>query len=236
MNDIRDDLHELLQRKADQVPLHRDVPPSLVGRARRRIAVNALGTGLIVVLLAGGAIAGLRSFGTATVDRPAGVPTASSAPGTPTSTIPACSSGSLRAVGSMDGAAGSREGSISLTNFSDATCTLQGRPTITLMNGNLKPITSGVVFSKSPPGWRANGSPKPAGWPVVTIRRGASASIRIRWTNWCRSRAPLWRLGISGGGTIDVVNGLDAVSPPPCNGPGLPSTIEEGPFEPGSGS
>jgi hypothetical protein len=237
MNDIRDDLHELLQRKADQVPLHRDVPRSLVGRARRRIAVNALGTGLMMVLLAGGAIAGLRSLGAAPVQQPAGSPPASSAPRTSTSTIPMCTSASLRAVGRLVGAAGSREGAISLTNFSDTTCTLEGRPSTTLMNGNLKPITSGVTFTSSPPGWRANGSPKPAGWPVVTLRRGASADVRIRWTNWCPDgrSAPLWRLGIPGGGTVDVTNGLDTVSPPPCNGPGLPSTIEEGPFEPALG-
>jgi hypothetical protein len=31
------------------------------------------------------------------------------------------------------------------------------------------------------------------------------------------------------------VNGLDAVTPPPCNGPGQPSLIEVGPFEPPAG-
>ena len=139
-------------------------------------------------------------------------------------------------MGSMDGAAGSREGALSLTNFADVTCTLQGRPTITLMDGNLKPITSGATFAPSPPGWRVNGSPKPAGWPVVTLRSGDSASVRIRWSNWCPDGrpAPLWRVAIPGGGTVDVVNGMDAVSPPPCNGPGQPSTIEVGPFEPGA--
>jgi hypothetical protein len=230
MNDIRDDLHELLQRKADQVPLHRDVPHSLMGRARRRIALNALGTGVMVVVLAGGAFAGLRALGTSPVQRPAGLPS-----GTPTSTIPVCRLASLDSRQSLEGAAGSREGFIRLTNFSDTTCTLQGRPAITLVNSNRKPITSGVTFSSSPPGWRANGLPKPAGWPVVTLRRGYSADVRIRWSNWCpdgRSAARLaWRLGIPGGGTVDVSNGVDAGSPPPCNGPGLPSTIEEGPFE-----
>jgi len=136
----------------------------------------------------------------------------------------------------MGGAAGSREGSIGLTNFSDVTCTLQGTPSITLLNQKLKPIASGVTFSSSPPGWKVNGSPRPAGWPVVTVRPGDSASMRIRWSNWCPDGrpAPLWRLGIPGGGTIDIVNGMDAVSPPPCNGSGQPSTVEEGPLEPGT--
>jgi Protein of unknown function (DUF4232) len=243
MNDMGDDLRELLRRKADQVPPHRAAPRSLMRRAHRRIAVNALGAGLIVVVLAGGAFAGLRALNTPLVQRPVGVPTSSVLPTTtfapPTSsasTIASCTSAQLRAVGSMQGAAGSREGALSLTNFSDVTCTLQGRPTITLMDGNLKPITSGVTFTPSPPGWRVNGSPQPAGWPVVTLRSGDSASVRIRWSNWCPDGrpAPLWRVAIPGGGTVDVVNGMDAVSPPPCNGPGQPSTIEVGPFEPGA--
>src|SRR2546422_8685054 len=129
MNDMRDDLRELLQRKADQVPPHRDVPRSLVGRARRRIVVNVLGAGLMVVVLAGGAFAGLRALGAVPVQQPVGVPTTSSAPRTQTApTIAACTFAQLRAVGSMGGAAGSREGSIGLPTFSDVTRTLWGRP------------------------------------------------------------------------------------------------------------
>jgi hypothetical protein len=135
----------------------------------------------------------------------------------------------------MTGAAGSREGGVTLTNFSDTTCTLQGTPTITLLDQNLQPITSGVAFSSSPPGWQANGSPQPAGWPVVAIKGFDSASIRIRWGNWCPQgrAAPLWRIDIPGSGSVDVVNGMDQSSAPPCNGSGQPSTVEVGPFEPG---
>jgi hypothetical protein len=153
MNDIRDDLSELLRRKADQVPPHREVPRSLVGRARRRIAVNVLGAGLMIVVLAGGAFAGLRALGAVPIQQPVGVPSTSSAPRTQTApSISACTSAQFRAVGSMGGAAGSREGSICLTNFSDVTCTLQGTPPITLLEQNLKPIASGVTFSSAPPG------------------------------------------------------------------------------------
>jgi hypothetical protein len=93
-------------------------------------------------------------------------------------------------------------------------------------------ITSGVTFSSSPPAWKADGMSQPAGWPVVTLAPFKSASFRVRWGNWCPQgrTAPLWRIHI-GSGTVDA-NGLEAVSPPPCNGPGLPSTIEVGPFEP----
>src|SRR5438067_6953235 len=136
MNDMGDDLRELLRRKADQVPPHRAAPRSLMRRARRRIAVNALGAGLLVVVLAGGAFAGLRALAMRLVQRPVGppptsapapsltpapshAPTSSAPPTSPASTIASCTSAQLRAMGSMDGAAGSREGALSLTNFSD---------------------------------------------------------------------------------------------------------------------
>jgi hypothetical protein len=238
MSRVDDDLRELLRRRADDVPPHREVPRSLVGRARRRIALNALGVGLTVALMAGGAFVGLRSFGAAPAQKPAQMPTTPPAqPTAPASTTSVCTSAQLRAVGSMQGAAGSREGGISLTNLSDKTCTLRGTPTITLLDQNLDPISSDVTFSPSPPGWVVEGSPEPAGWPVVTVHAGDSAFVRIRWSNWCPDgrAAPLWRVDIPGGGTVDV-NGLDAVTPPPCNGPGQPSTVEEGPFEPGTGA
>jgi len=137
----------------------------------------------------------------------------------------------------MEGAAGSREGAAVLTNLSSTTCTLQGTPTITLLDQNLAPITSGIRFVSSPPRWMVDRLPKPAGWPVDALAPFDSASVRIRWGNWCPDgrAAPLWRIQIPGGGTVDV-NGLEAVPPPPCNGPGLPSTIEVGPFEPGTGT
>ena len=85
----------------------------------------------------------------------------------------------------MQGAAGSREGGITLTNFSDTTCTLQGTPAIELLDQNLKPITTGVSFGSSPAGWQANAQPTPAGWPVATLHAGDAALVRIRWGNWC---------------------------------------------------
>jgi hypothetical protein len=138
-------------------------------------------------------------------------------------------------VGTFEGAAGSREGAVTLTNFSDTTCTVEGTPTFQLLNQNLKPITSGVTFSSAPAGWQVNASPAPPGWPVVTLAPGKAASVRVRWSNWCPDgrAAPLWKIGVPGSGSVDV-NGFDAALPPPCNGQAQPSTIEIGPFEPGS--
>src|SRR5437899_5990595 len=214
MTQIDDDVRELLRRKADEVPLHGQVPSALVGRTRRRIAVISIGVGLAVVALAGGAFASVR----ATQNHQANPHPFQSGSTTPAvTTTPACTAGQLRAVGSMDGAAGSREGAVRLTNNSNKTCTLRGTPAITLLDGNLHPITTGVAYSSSPSAWQANGSPQPAGWPVVTLAPFKAASFRVRWGNWCPQgrTAPLWHIHIPGSGTVDG-NGLEAVSPPPC--------------------
>ena len=240
-----EELREMLRRKAGAVPAHKEVPMSLIRRARRRIARNVIAWTAAVVVVVGGGFVAVRALSTTPNERP--VPPASTSSATPThparqthSSSPtppvsttACAAGQLRAVGTLEGAAGSREGAVVITNFSDKTCTLEGSPTITLLDEQLNPITSGVSFSTSPAGWQVDASPRPVGWPVVTLAPGDAASVRLRWSNWCPQgrAAPLWKIGIPSGGTIDG-NGLDAVGAPPCNGPGSPSTIEVGPFEP----
>jgi hypothetical protein len=252
MDDMDRELRSLLQEKAGEVPRHREIPGSLTRRVRRRVALNAVAVGAALVLLAGGAFAGVRAFTQPSSPilpvshhsphphrsaKPAprqSTPTPSESPSAEGSTaVTACTAGQLRAVGTMDGAAGSREGTVGVSNFSDQICTLEGAAEVSLLDDNLNPITSGVTFSSSPAQWEADGSPQPAGWPVVTLKPGDAASVRIRWSNWCPDgrTAPLWRMQIPGDQPINVY-GLDAVYPPPCNGPGMPSTIEVGPFEP----
>jgi Domain of unknown function (DUF4232) len=241
----------MLRKKADDVNRQRAVPGELTRRVRLRVARNVSVVGIMLVLLGAGAFVGARTLNP--LHPPRHVPPAShrtgptprhvsptphastTAPATSTVSPSACSAGQLRAVGTLEGAAGSREGAITVSNFSDVTCTLQGQPTITLLNHKLKPITSGVTYSTTPAGWEVNASPTPPGWPVVTIAPGQAASVRIRWSNWCPDGrpAPLWQLGVPQG-AVDV-NGFDAALPPPCNGPGQPTTIEVGPFEPNVG-
>jgi hypothetical protein len=237
VNEIDDQLRQLFLRKAADVAPHREVPRSLVTRARRRIALNALSVGIGVVVLATGAFVGVRALSGPPARQPIGHstrppvrPTTSGAP------VAECASAQLRAVASLEGAAGSRVGAIVLTNASDAACTLQGRPDITVLNHNGDPITSGVTFTASSPQWAADGSPQPKDWPVVTLQPGDRASVRIGWSNWCLDggAVPTWRMGIPAGGTVDV-SGLDASTVAPCNGPGQPSTIQVGPFEPRAG-
>src|SRR6476660_7009127 len=125
MDDDRTQLERVLTDRAAEVPQVQEVPPTMVARARRRVARNAvvfvLGAAVIVV----GASAGLATLG---AQHGPGVvipgDSGSSAPST------ACAAPDLRAGVSLDGAMGSVEGSIRLTNAGGATCTLSGRPTV----------------------------------------------------------------------------------------------------------
>jgi hypothetical protein len=236
----------LLRRKADQLTPPRNVPESLTRRVRFRVLRNAAAVGTMLVLLGAGTFVGARALnapGSHKPVRPASTSTGQPSPSAPptgqpsSSSTTACASGQLRAMGLLQGAAGSRNGVIILSNFSDHSCNLQGDPAITLLDQKLNPITSGVVVNSAPAGWVVNASPTPPGWPVVTLPAGQAASIRFSWSNWCPDGrpSPLWRVGLPGGGTVDVVNGMDAAGPPPCNGQGQPSTVEIGPFEPPPG-
>ena len=229
-----DDLRQLdgvLRDRAAEVPQVQDVPPTMVARARRRVARNAvvfvLGAAAIVV----GASAGLATLG-AQHGPGVAIPgdSGSSAPST------ACAAPDLRAEASLGGAMGSVEGSIRLTNVGGATCTLSGRPTVSIFSSQGDEVALQVTASG--PQWQADGAPEPAGWPVVSLHPGSAASVRVRWSNACPqlSGPASWKLDIgNGGGTLDV-SGADASLVPPCNGPSEPSTLEVGPFEPRAGT
>jgi hypothetical protein len=221
MNDVDDEVRDLLREKAKDVPPNLDVPPSLTTRVRRRIALNALAVTATVVVVAAGAFGTIRAFRSQPSE---------------TEGTPACTSAGIRAAASLQGAAGSREGTIELTNTS-ATCALKGTPTLNLLDEDLQPIVSGITCASVPAGWEVGGSPQPAGWPVVDLARDDSASVRVRWSNWCAvgNGTPHGRIAIPGSGDV-AVEGIDAIAIPPCNGPDLPSTIEVGPFEPTNGS
>jgi hypothetical protein len=237
MNDIHDDVTELLRRRAADVPPHREVPRSMVGRARRRATVNALAAAAAAVVVGIVAVAGVRAFSPATDEVPRGHPgTPSEAPHS-TSIATQCTAAQISAVASMEGAMGSREGAIVFTNVANDPCILVGRPAISLLDANDQPVTADVSVVPTEPAWSVNRSPEPEGWPALRLATGASASIRIRWSNWCPdgTSVPTWQIVLRGGGTVDVAR-MDVAGVPPCNGGGQPSTIEEGPFEPVTGS
>jgi hypothetical protein len=235
MSDMDEQVKEMLRRKAVEVPAHGAMPNALARRARRRIAVNAVATSAVVLLAAAGVVAGVRALRD-TGSSPIVVPPAASSTTSPTPTpqqVGSCAASQLRAVASTDGAAGSRIGAVAITNVSAVTCTLSGTPSITLLEQSSQPITSDVSLGTSPAAWQADASPTPPGWPVVTLAPRSAASFRIRWSNWCpQGRAvPTWQLTAPGGGTL-AIDGFFAASAPPCNGPGMPSTIDVGPYEP----
>jgi hypothetical protein len=229
-----DDLRQLdgvLRDRAAEVPQVQDVPPTMVARARRRVARNAvvfvLGAAVIVV----GASAGLATLG---AQHGPGVvipgDSGSSAPST------ACAAPDLRAGVSLDGAMGSVEGSIRLTDVGRATCTLSGRPTVSIFSAQGDEVA--LQVTESEPQWQVDRAPEPAGWPVVSLQPGSAASVRVRWSNACPqlSGPASWKLDLgNGGGTLDV-SGAGASLVPPCNGPSEPSTLELGPFEPPAGA
>jgi hypothetical protein len=240
MNDMDDRLKESLERRAEDVPPRREVPPGLGRRAGRRIALNSVVAGAAVMVVAGALFVGFKAINQPDEENIGGTPTPTGAnqtqpAGSGAGGVAKCTAGQLRAVGTFEGAAGSRIGAVVLTNFSDTTCTLRGRPVITLLKSARQPITSGVTFLRSDAAWQVEDRPQPAGWPTVKLHPGAAASVRIRWDNWCPQgrAAPLWHVGIPGSGTVNV-NGFDGDAPP-CNGPTMPSHVEVGPFEPPTG-
>lgn len=219
MNEIDEEVRQMLRERSRDVVPRFDVPTSMVTRTRRRIAVNALAVATTVVVASAGAFAGLRA-----VTRGA-QPEVVTAPD-------ACLSTQLRTTAVIEGAAGAREGAITLTNDSGPDCVLKGLPTIRLVDGNGDPIITGITFLRGDPMWKKDDLLQPAGWPVVTLQHGDAASIQIRWSNWCPDGrpAPAWEIALADG-QVDVDAMRDAF-PPPCNGQGQPSTIEVGPFEP----
>jgi hypothetical protein len=222
MPDIEQEVRALLERRSNDVPPHAEVPPTLVRRAHTRFAVNAAGVAAIVVLVAGVATAALRSAPAGPVTTPGG---SSAAPvGAPI----ACTAAQLSATAQLEGAMGSREGAIVVTNTSGTSCVLRGTPTPVLTAAGSGVADVQVV--RSEPEWRVDGDAAPRGWPDVTVAPSFQASLRLRWSNWCGDGAPAWALHLDGGSNVGV-DGI-GVDVPPCNGPGQPSTVEIGPFEP----
>jgi hypothetical protein len=231
MDDDLTQLERVLTDRAAEVPQVQDVPPTMVARARRRVARNAVVSVLGAVLIVVGASAGLAKLG-AQQGPGVAIPADSGSPAPST----ACAAPDLRAEVLLEGAMGSVEGSIRLTNVGGGTCTLSGRPIVSIFSSQGDEVALQVTASDAQ--WQADGAPEPAGWPVVSLKPGSGAAVRVSWSNPCPqlSGPASWKLDLgNGGGTLDV-SGADASLVPPCNGPSEPSTLEVGPFEPRAGA
>jgi hypothetical protein len=207
MADIEDRVRDLLEHRAGDVE-PRSVPPALMRRVRRRLAAYAAIGSIVVVVLVAGAAAALRDVPGAPVVRP-GVSGAS---------ISACAADQLTASAAVEGAAGSREGVIAVRNISDIACLLRGAPEVSLADADGTALTTGIDVTT-----------EPATSTDVELEGGDTANLSFRWSNWCAGVDPIqWRLVAPGGGLVDV-RGLGS-DLPPCNGPGMPSTIDLHPY------
>src|SRR5947209_20078779 len=106
-DDMDDRVRDLLRRKADDLPPHRGVPRSVMSRARRRIALNALAALVAVAVVGGGAFAGVRALVASPSVVPGGSPAPSVVPTTPSPAPPAitrCAASQLQATASLGGA------------------------------------------------------------------------------------------------------------------------------------
>ena len=232
MDDDLNELEQVLRDRAAEVPHIQDVPPTMLGRARRRVARNAVASVLGAVLIVAGASAGVANLGL--LHGSGGTIPVHSGSVAPPST--GCAASDLQGRVSLEGAMGSVEGSIDLTNVGGATCTLTGRPAVSISDAQGNEVR--VQVTASEPQWKVNTAPQPQGWPVVSLQPGSAASVRVRWSNACpQLSGPVsWKIDLgNGAGTLDP-SSADASFVPPCNGPTEPSTLEVGPFEPSTGA
>jgi len=207
MADIEDRVRDLLEHRAGDVQPP-SVPPALMRRVRRRLAAYAAVASIVVVVVVGGATAALRDVPGAPVVQPA----------VTGSSVSACAADQLAASATVEGAAGSREGAIALRNISDIACVVRGAPEVSLADADGAALTSGIDFTT-----------QPATSNDIELQTGDTAYVSFRWSNWCAGVDPIqWRLVAPGGGLVDVAGvGSDL---PPCNGPGMPSTVELRPY------
>jgi hypothetical protein len=213
MPDIEDQVRDLLERRAADVAPRVTVPPRLVRRAHGRFVAYATIAAIVAAIVLSGVLAALDSSPEAPVLRPGGTSSVSSA-----SSSVACAADQLEAVATVEGAAGSREGTITLRNLSAAACESRTAPIVSLADASGSPLTSGIEIL---PVEAPNGE--------ITLLPGQTASMSFRWSNWCAADPPIWRLSAPTGGQV-VISGVGNDAPP-CNGPGEPSTIEVRAFE-----
>lgn len=154
----------------------------------------------------------------------------STATATPTANATTCTSSSLAATVGLQGATGNLAGAIIFTDEASTPCTLQGNPTVQIVdaNGNPLPITQSNTNDSSgqPPG-------------IVTLQPQQQASVFLFWSNFCQSPAPSgpysFKVALPNDGTMTIpASGSPGSSPltvtPPCGNSSSPSTLQVGPF------
>ncbi len=235
MNDDLAKLEQVLRERAAEVPHVQEAPSKMLARARRRVVRNGLTTVVAAGLIVAAASGGLATLGALRGPKgttPAVAPTVHSP--APAPSTPSCTAADLSAKSAVGGAAGSVVGSVDLTNVGTRTCTLTGSGDLRIFSSSGRPVTDRTAHVG--PQFKVDGASPPPGWPVVRLDPGSIAAIRVAWSNPCPqlTTPTRWVVYLNGGGGMLDVEGSEAISPPPCNGPGEPSTLQVGPFEPGT--
>lgn len=233
---MEEELRELLQRKANSLPPHRTVPARMLGRAKRRMALNISGGVVALMVVVFGAYSGVRALTTSSrVPSSQPTPTESFPPDaespSPTfSPAPSCLASDLSGTVSLEGAAGSFVGSILVTNESARPCSLEGRPAIRIIDTEGRLLD--VQQEATAPWWEVNETDPPPSWPVVMLEPGGTAQVRTSWSNYCGDQQPAtWEVVFRGQETLTLP---DPGFTPMCSGPELDSLIQVGPIEPQS--
>jgi hypothetical protein len=133
---------------------------------------------------------------------------------------PLCAASDLTATISGDAGAGSRFATITVTNQAGGSCVLGGIPKVAVSDAAGRT----VITARPEPDVLIT---------TVTLAPGDSATLAIRWSNWCDealSGEPLVSVAFRGGnGRIAELGGL---SVPPClSEPGGKSTLSVRPWE-----
>ena len=155
-------------------------------------------------------------------------PSLAALPAEETATAPACVATDLSAVAQValtsTYTSHTLGGSIVYTNVSSQVCTLQGVPSVQIVDTTGAPL----------PVTQQEGVTLPPSAPPATLRAGEKAFSPIAWTNFCVQPPPpgpySLKVTLPNGGTLAApfspAPPFSAVPPgPPCESPGSPSVI-----------
>jgi Protein of unknown function (DUF4232) len=149
----------------------------------------------------------------------------------------ACQASSLSASFGGQGATQAIVGALTITNNGETACRVTGHPAIAMR-------TAGSTETLHELAWSSSAFPGTHFSSSVLLRPRDSASVRIRWMNWCdpkvsrssppgntaRGKRPSQILVTVAPGTrpisASVTGGLRQLGLPDCIVPGRPSTIE----------
>jgi hypothetical protein len=220
MGDLEDRLREALRQRAAGVPPRLEVPKGMLQRARWRVARNLLGVLMAIAIVSVGTVTAIHAL-SGPVPRVPTMPAPSSS---------ACLASNLTGESKLTGNGTSREGSLVLTNSGQTPCTLEGRPTVSIIaQGTFRRLSN----KAADPWWKVNGKASPE--RVVTLLPGEAAQIRVIWSSWCRSLrvsgAWLWQIMLPGAREpLRLV--LNTAKDIPSCVDNRSSNLKVGPFEP----